>query len=428
MITWKNEEEKSRFASYGLYYKGELIIMGDIPLLFDIIYSKIVHYHLNWYENYNYDRDEILEFLENKLGLLEYKEYKKTEDGVIFEAYNTINSLRFPFFISVEDKLIVREINLSQKWKVKKYLNDYHNQYKVLLGEAISDLQQMGRNYFDFEEFYLTPNNLLSLQLSIIKILILEYFSEDMPIVKGGMKTLFRGLVTFFYFTPKYYNNLKIWEKIHINLAYYFLIFWDKKNDLIWDYFCLFIKILKSNRIITKTYQNYYYLKEQIYWVYTPQILQKIISLIPFTLLLYGKYNLYIGGIGIFLGYYFIFRMSRVFLTWLILYYRSFYEFCCPTRWERIFNRICYPLIVVINLMGIIGSFYLLSLLNKYMGINIQFLGIIFYTIVRYIIVDLIIYKGGALIFEKGEVKDDSPFYMKWRNKLVKGVNDYLQF
>jgi hypothetical protein len=427
MITWKNEEEKNKFASYGLYYKGELIMMGDIPKILEVLHYKMIAYHIDWYEYYKEEINDFQEFLTNDLKLPYYREYMETEDGYKFEARNTLNPIKFPLFVSMEDKLIVRKINFSQKWKVKKYLNNNY-QYRNLLCKVTLDLIAVDRDYLDFEEFYLTPNNLFNLQIYIIKILILEYFSEDMPLVKKVMHLLFRGLTTFFYFTPKYYNNLNLLKRVFINLAYYFLIIWDKGEEIYRGYYNLKYKPWRLFSVIRKIYIYYYYIKEQIYWVYTPKILVKIISLIPFTILLYGKYNLYIGGIGIFLGYYFIFRMTKVFFTWLILYYRSFYEICCPTRWERIFNRICYPLIVVINLMGIIGSFYLLSLLNKYMGINIQFLGIIFYTIVRYIIVDLIIYKGGALIFEKGEVKDDSPFYMKWRNKLVKGVNDYLQF
>jgi len=425
MVQWKNKNK--RVTHWG-YYKGELLFGGEIPLLLNILASKILHYHIMWEEFYKYDLWEWEEFLKKIIELPEIMEYMDLEDGEKSEAIsNSINSLKFPFFISLEDKLIIRELKFKQKWKVKYYLNLNNDSYKALLGESISDLQQMGRKSFDFEEFYITPQNLFNLQLTLIKIFILEYFSEDMPKVKYGMKVIFRGLIAFFYNNNKYYENLTPLMKMNICGAYLFLILWDKKLELYVNYNFFLFKILMSDRKILKSYQYYYYIKEEIFIKNTTPLIQKIISLLPFTLLLYGKYNLHIGGIGIFLGIYFLYRMGKIFLKWLILIFRSFYEFLTPTLWERIFNRILFPIITLLNLGGIILSFYILSLFLPY-NINIQFLGILFYTIIRYIILEKLLYRDRPIIMDMKLVREDSPFWMKWRNKWVKGINDYLQF
>src|SRR5579884_546416 len=105
MVQWKNKNK--RVTHWG-YYKGELLFGGEIPLLLNILASKILHYHIMWEEFYKYDLWEWEEFLKKIIELPEIMEYMDLEDGEKSEAIsNSINSLKFPFFISLEDKLII---------------------------------------------------------------------------------------------------------------------------------------------------------------------------------------------------------------------------------------------------------------------------------------------------------------------------------
>ena len=123
-----------------------------------------------------------------------YKEYKITEDGYRVEMRNTINPLKFPFFLSIKRKIVVRKLNYSQKWKVKNYLNKNY-QYRNILHKATLDLISFRMDYLDFEEFLITPNNLFNLSLYINKIFI---FPLD-HIFFLRRRIIIRGKIPFFF-------------------------------------------------------------------------------------------------------------------------------------------------------------------------------------------------------------------------------------
>ena len=56
MIQWKNKDKNIKFIPYGLYYKGELLLLGDILKLLEILHYRMIVYHIDWEDYYNVRR------------------------------------------------------------------------------------------------------------------------------------------------------------------------------------------------------------------------------------------------------------------------------------------------------------------------------------------------------------------------------------
>jgi hypothetical protein len=92
-------------------------------------------------------------------------------------------------------------------------------------------------------------------------------------------------------------------------------------------------------------------------------------------------------------------------------------------EWQKIVNRFVFPILVGLNLLAIGYSFQILQTYAP----NYQFLGLVLYATIRYVIFEIITFRN---ILEENlkQIKDSSPWVEKFlKNKFVKNLSDYLQ-
>jgi hypothetical protein len=260
---------------------------------------------------------------------VEYTYIDDEEEGR--EAVNTLNELKFPVFLNVEDNLERRNLSFKQKWKIKNYLLQNVNQYKILLSFVAEDWKLADIKYLDLSELYFNAHSLFYLNFYLFKVLVMEQNPEANKKVANAklMMIFFINHLTYFLC-----RNEGIWSQF--SLVQKIILFIFKKRIAFWENkIKTKIKILRRKNKFFRNHPRFQKLWEDGKKMYSDfvgkyMLPRKLLKLIPFTFLLYCKYNLGILWVGTFLTYYFYIRMTKVGIKWFYLIWKSFYSCFYP--------------------------------------------------------------------------------------------------